>query len=187
MKKININLSSFSSVITEPDLNLHQNFKSMTDISKEREELVEMFGVHFETYLNFSPLSGRILGCLIVWNDAKGLTFDDLVSRLGASKSSVSTNLNLLLKIGKIQYYTFPGDRKKYYKPSSFSDRMQNHLRMVLDEKKMVERMIEYRKMTADTDECSDLEKIKIYQEHVIDFEKFLNKTIQKLEKVENK
>lgn len=160
----------------------------MTDIVKEREALIEMFGIHFETYFNFSPLSGRILGSLIVKNDAKGLTFDDLVVSLGASKSSVSTNLNLLLKIGKIEYYTFSGDRKKYYKPSSFSDRMQNHLSMVLDEKKMVERIIEYRKKISETDRvCQDLEKIKIYQEHVIEFERFLKTTIKKLEKVENK
>lgn len=159
----------------------------MTDIAKERDGLVEMFGVHFEKYWNFSPLSGRILGCLIVWNDAKGLTFDDLVSTLGASKSSVSTNLNLLLKIGKIEYYTFPGDRKKYYRPSSFSDRMQNHLQMVIDEKKMVERMIDYRKKTISDGDCANLELIEIYQEHIVGFEKFLNKTIQKLEKVENK
>lgn len=159
----------------------------MTDIVREREELIEMFGIHFETYFNFSPLSGRILGSLIVKNDAKGLTFDDLVLSLGASKSSVSTNLNLLLKIGKIEYYTFPGDRKKYYKPSSFSNRMQNHLSMVLDEKKMVERIIQYRNKTSEGDACQDLEKIKIYQEHVIEFEKFLNNTIKKLEKVENR
>lgn len=161
----------------------------MTDIVKERETLIEMFGVHFENYFNFSPLSGRILGSLIVKNDAKGLTFDDLVLSLGASKSSISTNLNLLLKMKKIEYYTFPGDRKKYYKTSSFSSRMQNHLSMVLDEKKLVEGMIDYRKKTSEIDGegYRDLEKIKIYQEHVIEFEKFLNTTIKKLEKVENK
>lgn len=159
----------------------------MTDIAKERDELVEMFGIHFERYWNFSPLSGRILGCLIVWNDAKGLTFDDLVSTLGASKSSVSTNLNLLLKIGKIEYYTFPGDRKKYYRPSSFSDRMQNHLQMVIDEKKLIESIIDYRNKTVVDGDFTNLELIKIYQDHVIEFEKFLNNTIQKLEKVENK
>lgn len=159
----------------------------MTDIAKERDELVEMFGIHFEKYWNFSPLSGRILGCLIVWNDAKGLTFDDLVSTLGASKSSVSTNLNLLLKIGKIEYYTFPGDRKKYYRPSSFSDRMQNHLQMVIDEKKLIESIIDYRNKTVVDGDFTNLELIKIYQDHVIEFEKFLNNTIQKLEKVENK
>jgi non-homologous end joining protein Ku len=91
------------------------------------------------------------------------------------------------LKIGKIEYYTFPGDRKKYYRPSSFSDRMQNHLQMVIDEKKMVERMIDYRKKTTSDAACANLDLIEIYQEHILGFEKFLNKTIQKLEKVENK
>jgi hypothetical protein len=47
--------------------------------------------------------------------------------------------------------------------------------------------MIDYRKKTVSDGDCANLELIKIYQEHILEFEKFLNKTIQKLEKVENK
>lgn len=157
-------------------------------MQEEKEELIEMFGIHFETHHRLSPLSARILSLLIVENCKPGLTFDDLVLRLGASKSSVSTNLSLLVKMGKLEYYTLSGDRKKYYKPSSFGDRMRTYLQIVLDEKKMVNRMLEYRKKTATTDsECLNLEMLKVYQEHVDDFEGFLNNTITKLNKIENK
>lgn len=160
----------------------------MSNIQKEKEELIEMFGVHFEKHHRLSPLSSRILSLLIVENCKPGLTFDDLVLKLGASKSSVSTNLNLLVKMGKLEYYTVPSDRKKYYRPSSFGDRMRTYLQIVLDEKKMVSKMVDYRLRTATTDsECLNLEMLKVYQEHVNDFEGFLNNTIKKLDKIENK
>lgn len=160
----------------------------MSNIQKEKEDLIEMFGIHFETHHRFSPLSARILALLIVENCKPGLTFDDLVLKLGASKSSVSTNLTLLLKMGKLEYFTVSGDRKKYYRPSSFGSRMRSYLQIVLDEKKMVDRMVTYKNKIAKTDtEFINLEMLKVYQEHVQDFEGFLNKTIKKLDKIENK
>lgn len=159
----------------------------MPTIQEEKEELIEMFGIHFETHHRLSPLSARILAVLIVENCKPGYTFDDLVLRLGASKSSISTNLNLLVQIGKLEYYTLPGDRKKYYRPSSFSDRMRTYLQIVLDEKKMVNKMLNYRSKTAITNsECLNLEMLKVYQDHVNDFEGFLNSTIKKLDTIEN-
>jgi DNA-binding transcriptional regulator GbsR (MarR family) len=99
----------------------------MTDILKEKEELIEMFGVHFESTYNLPPLASRILGTLIIDSCRTGLTFEDLLERMGASKSSVSTNLNLLLKLGKIKYYTVAGDRKKYFRPSPLSERLTSY------------------------------------------------------------
>jgi len=160
----------------------------MSNIQEEKEELIEMFGIHFETHHRFSPLSARILSLLIVENCRPGLTFDDLVLKLGASKSSVSTNLTLLLKMGKLEYFTVSGDRKKYYRPASFGSRMRTYLQIVLDEKKMVDRMVTYKNKIAKTDtEFINLEMLKVYQEHVEDFEGFLNNTIKKLDKIENK
>lgn len=160
----------------------------MSNIQEEKEELIEMFGIHFETHHRFSPLSARILSLLIVENCRPGLTFDDLVLKLGASKSSVSTNLTLLLKMGKLEYFTVSGDRKKYYRPASFGSRMRTYLQIVLDEKKMVDRMVTYKNKIAKTDsEFINLEMLKVYQEHVEDFKGFLNNTIKKLDKIENK
>ena len=84
----------------------------MDDIQKEKEELIEMFGIHFESVYHIPPLAGRIIGLLIVEGCKSGLTFETIVERLGASKSSISTNINLLLKMEKIFYFTIPCDRK---------------------------------------------------------------------------
>jgi len=156
------------------------------DIQKEKEELIEMFGIHFEKLYNLPPLASRILGMLIIDSCRTGLTFEDLVERTTASKSSVSTNLNLLLKMGKITYYTISGDRKKYFKPAPFSERLDNYVRIIEFEKQIIERMLSYREKTVSCDEeKSNMEHTKAYQQHVFAIEELLLKTITKFKAIE--
>ena len=158
------------------------------DIIKEREELIEMFGVHFESVHHLPPLGSRILAILIIDTCSRKTTFEDLTELTGASKSSVSTNLNLLLKIGKITYYTLPGDRKKYFKPSPFSERLDNYLKMIDFEKKIIDKMVSYREKTISSpQERMNLENVKEYKNHVLEVEGLLKKTIERFKEIENK
>lgn len=158
----------------------------MADINKEKEEMVEMFGVHFERVYNIPPLGARILGMLIIDGCKAGITFEDLVERMSASKSSVSTNLNLLLKLGKIEYYTIAGDRKKYFRPAPFSERLMSYIKIIEFEKEIIERMLSYRERTAScpAEKCN-LENTKAYKEHVLEVEKLLLKTIDRFKEIE--
>ena len=158
----------------------------MSDIQKEKEELIELFGIHFETFHNLPPLGSRIFATLILDGCSSGFTFEDLVERMGASKSSMSTNLNLLLKLGKISYYTLPGDRKKYFKPSPFSERFSNYMKMIEFEKIMIDRMLAYREKTASCPaEKGDLQNSKAYKEHLLEMEDLLTKTIDRFKEIE--
>lgn len=158
----------------------------MSDIQKEKEELIEMFGIHFETLHHMPPLASRILGTLIVDSCKTGLTFEELVERMSASKSSVSTSLNLLLKIGKIDYYTLAGDRKKYFKPRPFSERLTNYMKMIEFEKLIIDRMLSYREKTASCpEERCNLENVKEYKNHVLEVEGLLLKTIDRFKEIE--
>lgn len=158
----------------------------MSDIQKEKEELIEMFGIHFEQFHNMPPLGARIFATIILDCCGRGMTFEDLVERMGASKSSMSTNLNLLLKLGKITYYTLPGDRKKYFRPSPFSERFSNYMKMIEFEKIIVDRMLDYREKTAAcTAEKGDLEKTKAYKEHILQMEELITNTINKFKEIE--
>lgn len=158
------------------------------DVHKEKEELIEMFGVHFESLYNLPPLASRILGTLIIDSCRIGMTFETIIERMQASKSSVSTNLHLLLKLGKIHYYTIPGDRKKYFKAAPFSERLTNYLRILEFEKDIIERMLSYREKTISCPEeqCS-LEHAKAYKLHVIEIEALLVRTISKFKEIESK
>ena len=156
------------------------------DIQKEKEELIELFGIHFESVYHLPPLASRILGILIL--DFSGMTFETVLEKTGASKSSVSTNLNLLLKMGKINYFTLHGDRKKYFRPSPFSDRLDNYSKALALEKQILDRMINYREKTAkNPEERLDFDNIKEYKAHVLEMEKLLAKTIAKFKAIENK
>lgn len=157
-------------------------------MQKEKEELIELFGIHFESLYHLPPLAARILGTLIIDSCKDGLTFDELQEKLAASKSSMSTNLNFLLKIGKITYYTLPRDRKKYFKPAPFSERMTNYLKIMEFEKVLIDRMLVYREKTVCTpEELINLENAKLYKNHIIEMEELTIKAVNKFKEVESR
>ncbi|HET8753264.1 MAG TPA: transcriptional regulator [Salinimicrobium sp.] len=83
------------------------------ELELKKRKLVESLGVQLEKD-NLAPVAARIFATLILAGQ-KGVTFDELVSDLNASKSTVSTHLDQLQSNNKIQYFTKPGDRKRYF------------------------------------------------------------------------
>lgn len=77
-------------------------------------ELIEKLGVFFEKEEHWSPIAARILA-MITLAGKKGVTFDELVSTLCASKSTVSIHLDSLQKQNRISSYTLEGDRKRHF------------------------------------------------------------------------
>jgi len=158
------------------------------DIQNEKNELREMFGDHFEKLYNIPPLAARILGVLIIDGCKSGLTFESLVETMSASKSSISTNLNLLLKMEKITYFTICGDRKKYFKAADLSKRLGSYMQLLASEMAIINRMIVYREHTASCpEEKCNLENVKAYKVHVNEVEKIFLNTIQKFQETETK
>ena len=84
------------------------------EICKVKMGLVEKLGVHLEDREQLAPVAARILAYVIL-TGKKGATFDDMVTILCASKSTISTHLNHLQDLQKIMYFTKTGDRKKYF------------------------------------------------------------------------
>jgi len=83
-------------------------------ICKEKMALVEKLGVHIESRDQLAPVAARILSYIIL-TGKQGTTFEEMVTILCASKSTVSTHLNHLQDLNKIEYFTKTGDRKKYF------------------------------------------------------------------------
>jgi DNA-binding transcriptional regulator GbsR (MarR family) len=154
----------------------------------EKSELIELFGIHFERLYNISPLGGRILATLVIDGCKSGLTFDELVEKMQASKSSVSTNLNLLLKTGRIEYFTVAGDRKKYFKAAPLSQRLKNYLTIIDGEKMMIDRLMQFRKKNIScVQEEINFQNMCAYKEHVLQVEQLLLSTINKFKSIEIK
>ncbi|WP_366183518.1 hypothetical protein [Flavobacterium ovatum] len=157
------------------------------NIEKDRAEIIELFGVHFAQLYNIPPLASRILGTLIIDGCKTGLTFESLVEKMGASKSSISTNLNLLLKMDKVTYFTIAGDRKKYFKPADLSERLANYHKLIDSEMDIMDRMVNYREATASCpEEICNLENVKAYRTHVIEVGKLFTKTINEFKTIES-
>lgn len=88
------------------------------ELEIRRNHLVEQLGVQMEKDHQYAPVAARILATLAL-TCKRGITFEELVCDLKASKSTVSTHLAMLETKSHISYFTKPGDRKRYYKISS--------------------------------------------------------------------
>jgi DNA-binding transcriptional regulator GbsR (MarR family) len=81
---------------------------------KKQRELIERIGRNNERD-GFQPVTARILGLLKVM-DKEEYTFDEIVDEMQISKSSASNALRNLELRGVIEYVTYPGDRKRYFR-----------------------------------------------------------------------
>lgn len=82
-------------------------------LNENKLELIERIGV-FHEQRGMQPLMGRILGLLLVLDEAEA-TFDEIIEYLNVSKSAVSNALNILQLQDHIAYKTKPGERKRYF------------------------------------------------------------------------
>ncbi|MBW2960232.1 GbsR/MarR family transcriptional regulator [Mesonia aestuariivivens] len=85
--------------------------------SNAKKKLIEEVGLHFEHTHQISPLAARIYAIMIL-SPSDGHTFEEILEITCASKSSVSTQLNVLLQLKKAEYFTKSGDRKRYFRAS---------------------------------------------------------------------
>ena len=75
------------------------------------DEIIEKWGVYYKR-TGHQPMMGRLMAYLMVV-DPPHQTFEEIVSSLRSSKSSVSNTLTLMTQLGMVDYVRFPGDRKR--------------------------------------------------------------------------
>jgi len=150
------------------------------ELIKEKLALVEELGVHFECSDNLTPLASRIVVYLIL-TGIKGATFEELVEKLEASKSSISTNLQLLQSNGRITYYTKVGDRKRYFKitPDHIISRLDEKIDLWKKEMKNHQKIHAYNQKVLQSKHANEGNYINIqFSEQYIEF---INKMINNL------
>ncbi|TXK72601.1 GbsR/MarR family transcriptional regulator [Mesonia sp. HuA40] len=156
----------------------------MVSCSEEKKNLVERLGIQFERELNITPLAARILALLIL-TPSEGLTFDEITQITGASKSSISTNVNLLLQLKTIDYFTKPGDRKRYFKVTSnyLEINLNENLLKVNRELEIIDSIDQFNRKYEDNQ--SEKRKIRqLYQEYLRSQQENLKETIKKISKI---
>lgn len=83
-------------------------------LTQDQKQLIEKLGVFYEQ-AGLQPAPSRVVALLLV-ADKTEITFDQICNTLKISKSAASNAINLLLTTGKIDYITFSGDRKRYFR-----------------------------------------------------------------------
>ncbi|AZB29191.1 MULTISPECIES: transcriptional regulator [Chryseobacterium] len=148
--------------------------KSLEVDEKIFQDAVKFYG----TVLNVPPLASKIYSYLIFDFDKVGITFDEFVEVFSASKSSVSTSLNLLInseliidvnKMDERKRYFFANDDYKKIRFEKIVQKMQDEL-ILLDDLK------NFRK----TEHKEDDERIEVYKA-------LLNKNIANIQESLNK
>jgi len=134
------------------------------DLIEEQKSLVEELGVYFHNLEDMSPLSARIFSLLILIGE-EGTCFDELVENLGASKSSISVNLNLLQTKGVIRYFTRTGDRKRYFIISEdyIINRLESKIKEWKAEKALHERILSFKLKKVDP----QIDRIKFNENYI--------------------
>ncbi|MFC4413535.1 transcriptional regulator [Kaistella carnis] len=74
-------------------------------------DMVKFYGDVF----HLPPLAAKIYSYLIFDFDRKGVSFDEFVEVFSASKSAVSSNLNLLLNLNIITDFNKIDERKRFF------------------------------------------------------------------------
>lgn len=110
-----------------------------------KRKLIEELGLHFEKAHQLAPLAARIYATMIL-SPNDGHTFDEIMQITDASKSSVSTQLNLLMQTRKVDYFTKPGDRRRYFRASKtyLENTLKEYLQAISEEIRLMEKVIAF-------------------------------------------
>lgn len=118
------------------------------DLQTQKNQLVERIGVYIENKDQLPPLAARIYATLtLTGND--GITFEQLVNDLNASKSTVCTHLNTLQANEMASYFTKPGDRKRYFivAPNRFTKVIDEMIERWNDQQQIQRDIIDYKQL----------------------------------------
>ena len=115
-------------------------------LSDKQLELIEEIGIYHENN-GFQPAVARVMGLLLV-SDKAEITFEEISETLNISKSATSNALNMLLNTGHIEYTTFSGDRKRYFriKSSNWRDMFEKKMQDLGGLNDLLKRVLEVRK-----------------------------------------
>jgi|TARA_R100000306_G_scaffold25158_3_gene28217 DNA-binding transcriptional regulator GbsR (MarR family) len=153
---------------------------------EKRNKLIEKLGCHIEHREQMAPLAARILATLIL-SGHKGTTFETLVEKLCASKSTISTHLSVLQAANRITYHTKPGDRKKYFTliPDAMIKSMNDMLKNWQVERELHLEVMDYKKSINEALPDNSEERFDL--DFHADYLAFLNYNINSLQNLKEK
>ncbi|AZA54842.1 MAG: transcriptional regulator [Chryseobacterium sp.] len=148
--------------------------KSIEIDEKIFQDAVKFYG----TVFNLPPLASKIYAYLLFDYEKVGITFDEFVEVLSASKSSVSTSISLLLSSQLIVDHNKMDERKRYFfiNDEYKKIRFEKIVQKMKDELKLLDDLNNFKKVKDDGYD----EKIEAYKalldKNIINIQESLNK-----------
>ena len=159
-------------------------------MDKEKIALEEMMTELFRRLHHLSPLAARTLSILAIEGSAEGLTFEGLIERLQASKSTLSTSINLLQDKELVYYETKENKRRKYFKSFPFDKRFGEFLDLVRYEKDFTIRFESYMKEQNQREHIFPQERINkmdVFLDFLTQIEELTQDFLEKLKQEETR
>ena len=159
-------------------------------MDKEKIALEEMMTELFRRLHHLSPMAARTLSILAIEGSAEGLTFEGLIERLQASKSTLSTSINLLQDKEIVYYETKENKRRKYFKSFPFDKRFGEFLDLVRYEKDFTIRFESYMKEQNQREHIFPQERINkmdVFLDFLTQIEELTQDFLEKLKQEETR
>ena len=159
-------------------------------MDKEKIALEEMMTELFRRLHHLSPMAARTLSVLAIEGSAEGLTFEGLIERLQASKSTLSTSINLLQDKELVYYETKKNKRRKYFKYFPFDKRFGEFLDLVRYEKDFTARFESYMKEQKQREHIFQHERINkmdVFLDFLTQIEELTQDFLEKLKQEETR
>lgn len=155
-----------------------------SELLDQKHQLIEKLGVYVENEDNMAPLEARIFSTLILTGKS-GISFENLVKDLNASKSTICTHLNTLQASGRVTYHTKTGDRKRYFNvtPNRLVLVMNEMLNKWNEQYEIHSEIIDYKKQ-ANQEISEESEKLELqFHENYLQFLEEVSNSVKKLKK----
>ena len=159
-------------------------------MDKEKIALEEMMTELFRRLHHLSPMAARTLSVLAIEGSEEGLTFEGLIERLQASKSTLSTSINLLQDKELVYYETKENKRRKYFKSFPFDKRFGEFLDLVRYEKDFTIRFESYMKEQNQREHIFPQERINkmdVFLDFLTQIEELTQDFLEKLKQEETR
>lgn len=137
------------------------------DKTERVREKVEQMGVFFERS-GFAPTTGRVFAYLLVC-EPPHRDFFAIQEFLKASKSAVSNALTTLTSEGMVDYITFTGDRRRYFRinTSGWLNSLKNKLRRATVLGDLLDDVLKERCNSSSPGFSNELNKIVVFQNYL--------------------
>lgn len=112
--------------------------KPPIELTPELSRFIENMGLHYESY-GVPRIGGRILGLLLITQEP--LAPEQIADALRVSRSSISTNLRVLLMTGLAEKVSLPGERRDFFvfSPEAWENSLQARMQGILELKELAE------------------------------------------------